>query len=116
MDMAQALVAAGLSTHPDSEDVLVIAALVAEMNQDWSVAQDCLEHLIVLRGHAASPEIHYHLVRVMRCRSSYHQALIAARRGLSQHPEHTGLAQECAELVSLLEAVPVLMQVEAQTD
>ena len=115
MDMAEALVAAGLAMHPDSEDILAIAALVAEMNQDWAQAQDCLEHLMGLQGDAVSAEISYHLVRVMRCRAAFHLALGQARRGLARHPGHAGLSQEHDELCALLESVPVTVAPVLQT-
>ena len=69
--MADALVAAGLAQYPDSEDILAIAALLAEVNQDWAQAQNCLERLMAVQGDHVQAETCYHLVRVMRCRSAY---------------------------------------------
>jgi len=39
LDMASALCAAGLSLYPNSQDILCISALLAELEQDWSSAQ-----------------------------------------------------------------------------
>jgi len=106
LDLADALVAAGISMHPDSEDIWAIGALFAEVNQDWALAQECLERLVVLQDQHVSPEVLHHLVRVMRCRSAYSQAFMQASRATSKFPWHEGLRQAHAELAALLESVP----------
>lgn len=112
LDIADALVAAGMSMYPRSEDILAIGALLAEINQDWAQAQDCLVQLLALQGQRATAESHYHLVRVMRCRGAFFSAYRAAQRGVAQYGEHAGLVHEMGELSALLEAIPV--EVEAQ--
>ena len=112
MDIADALVAAGMSLYPESEDILAIGALLAEINQDWAQAQDCLEQLIALQAERATAESWYHLVRVMRCRQAHYAAFTAVKRGLRQHPTHAGLQVEFAELSGLLDSLPV--EIEAQ--
>ena len=113
LDIADALVAAGMGLYPESEDILAIGALLAEINQDWAQAQDCLERLMAVQGQAATAESFFHLVRVMRCRSSLFSAYRTAQRGLEKHPQHAGLNQELTELTELLEVAPVSTQVEA---
>ena len=114
LDVADALVAAGVAMYPNSEDILVMGALVAEVNQDWAQAQDCLEKLIAVQGAAVSAECWYHLVRVLRCRSAYFQAFIKAGIAVKAFPEHEGLRQAHAELTQLMESVPAQVTIEAQ--
>jgi hypothetical protein len=104
LDIADALVAAGMGLYPDSPDILAIAALLAEINQDWAQAQTCLEHLIEVQAEATTGESWFHLVRVMRCREAFFPAMNTARQGLSRHPEHAGLQQEHHELSELLKS------------
>ena len=113
LDIADALVAAGMGLYPESEDILAIGALVAEINQDWAQAQECLERLMELQGSAVTGESFFHLVRVMRCRSAFYSAFRTAQRGLDKHPQHQGLAQELAELTELLESIPVEIEATA---
>ena len=114
LDVADALVAAGVAMYPNSEDILAIGALVAEVNQDWAQAQDCLEKLIEIQGDAAAAECWHHLVRVLRCRSSYFQAFIKAGIAVKAFPAHQGLRQAHAELTQLMESVPAQVTIEAQ--
>ncbi len=114
LDMADALVAAGLAQYPDSEDILAIAALLAEVNQDWAQAQHCLERLMAVQGEQVRAETCYHLVRVMRCRSAYFNALIQAQTAVEKFPEHAGLKEAYAELLGMLDVGPLAVKVEAQ--
>lgn len=115
LDIADALVAAGMSLYPQSEDILAVGALLAEINQDWAQAQDCLEQLIELQGERATGESWFHLVRVMRCRSANHAAFRAATHGTKKHPDHAGLAQEYDELSELLESHSVDIETQVHT-
>ena len=45
MPMAEALGEAGLSLFPNSQDVLAIVALLSEIKQDWTGAEQLLEKL-----------------------------------------------------------------------
>ena len=47
---------AGLALYPDSEDVLVIAALVSEVQQDWAHSRELLEHLIKVQAGNTPPQ------------------------------------------------------------
>lgn len=113
LDMADALVAAGLAMYPNSEDILVMGALVAEVNQDWPQAQDCLDRLVTVQGNEVSAEVMHHLVRVLRCRGAYFQAFVRAEKATLLFPQHAGLIQAHAELAQLLESVPVQVAFEA---
>lgn len=113
MDHAEALVAAGLALHPDSQDILAMGALLAEVNQDWATAQDCIERLMAVQGEDAPVATWHHLVRVLRCRQAYYKAFVHASRALERFPDHAELREEHAQLAALLESAAV--QTEGQT-
>jgi tetratricopeptide (TPR) repeat protein len=105
LSLAIALAEAGLALYPDSEDVLVIAALVAEVRQDWGHSQELLEHLIKVQFGNTPAEVWHHLARVLRCDGQHPEALRVARRALLQHPLSADLQRMVNEL---LEAYPEL--------
>ena len=63
LDMAHALVEAGLAFHPESDDVLAIAALVAMVQQDWVQAIELLTKLMLVQDGNVQPFTHLMLVR-----------------------------------------------------
>lgn len=91
---------ADLLTHeamlrqPDSEDILVIRALVCEVRQDWQAAETALQKLLEVQADKAPAGTWLHWVRVLRCLGESGKALSAIRLGLKLHPHHAGLLQE----------------------
>ena len=67
VDLANALAAAGQSLYPESEDILAMSALLAEIQQDWTQAEELLRKLVQVQGAAATPFTWRHLIRVLRC-------------------------------------------------
>lgn len=110
IDLADALSAAGLSLYPESEDILAISALLAEMKQDWNSAEQLLSQLIAQQGSNTTPMSWQHLIRVLRCQCEPGKALQMAKQGLAAHPEDEVLS---AELLSLQALVSETMPVEA---
>lgn len=110
VDLANALAAAGQSLYPDSEDILAISALLAEIHQDWTSAEELLRKLVETQGAAATPFTWRHLIRVLRCQCEPGKAMQAAQQALAQHP-HDELLHE--ELVSLQALVSDQMPMEA---
>ena len=102
MDLANALAAAGQSLYPESEDILAISALLAEVQQDWDSAQELLVKLVEVQGDAATAVTLRHLVRVLRCQCEPAQAMQVAQQALSMHPQDTALQEEFASLQALL--------------
>lgn len=102
VDLANALSDAGLSLYPHSEDILAISALLAEIQRDWSAAEELLAHLIGVQGPAATANSWRHLIRVQRCHCEPGKALISARQATEQHPHDADLVQELAELQDLV--------------
>lgn len=100
--LANALSDAGISLYPQSEDILAISALLAEIQRDWPTAEELLCQLIDIQGVMATPQSWRHLIRVQRCHCEPGKALASARAALAQHPQDSDLAQELAELQDLL--------------
>ena len=108
MDLANALAAAGQSLYPESEDILAISALLAEIQQDWTSAEEMLRKLVDTQGDAATPFTWRHLIRVLRCQCEPGQALQVAQQAILAHPTDTTLADEFLALQELVsEQVPV---------
>lgn len=108
MDLADALVAAGLSLYPDSEDILAIAALLAEVHGDWSSADSLLDKILHLQGDKATAAVWHHKVRVLRCLCDPAGALKASQLGLRMHPADPTLLSEQHLLEELLDSVQIL--------
>ena len=102
MGMADALSAAGLSLYPDSEDVLAISALLAEMKQDWSTAEDLIRQLIAQQGDKVTAFTWQHLIRVLRCQCEPGQALHIAQQALQAYPNDAALQAERLALCELV--------------
>lgn len=98
LDMADALSAAGLSIYPDSEDILAISALLAEMRQEWQLAGELLAQLIELQAERTTATTWLHYIRVLRCQCNPAQALVSAEAALTQYPHDEAIQTEAREL------------------
>ena len=102
LDLANALAAAGQSLYPESEDIIAMSALLAEMQQDWIGAEELLSKLVDLQGDAVTAFTWRHLIRVLRCQCEPGKAMQAARQALAQYPQDTLLIEELASLQALV--------------
>jgi tetratricopeptide (TPR) repeat protein len=102
LDLANALAAAGQSLYPESEDIIAMSALLAEMQQDWIGAEELLSKLVDLQGEAVTAFTWRHLIRVLRCQCEPGKAMQAARQALAQYPQETLLIEELASLQALV--------------
>ncbi len=101
--LADALCEAGLALHPSDPHILSMAALMANLHQDWTRAEDYLRELIGIQGDAHVTEFTWNLLtRVMRCQCEPLEALSAAKTGLIYHPVSADLQREAAELKDLV--------------
>ena len=100
VNLAVALAESGLALYPDSEDVLVISALVSEVQQDWPRAIEILEHLIKVQSGNTPAEVWHHLSRTLRCDGQHKRAHAVAVQALLQHPNSDDLRQIAQELTS----------------
>ena len=102
IDLANALADAGQSLYPESEDILAISALLAEIQQNWTLAEDILRKLVDTQGAATTPFTWRHLIRVLRCQCEPGKAMQAAQQALTQYPQDKLLQEELASLQELL--------------
>ena len=108
VDLAIALAAAGQSLYPDSEDILAISALLAEIQQDWTGAEELLRKLFDTQGAAATTSTWRHLIRVLRCQCEPGLALRVAQQAMAAYPDEDTLRDEFLALQELVSAqVPV---------
>ncbi len=108
IDLANALAAAGQSLYPESEEILAISALLAEIQQDWTGAEELLRKLVDTQGAAATPFTWRHLIRVLRCQCEPGKALLVAQEAMLAHPTDKTLSDELLALQALVsEQVPV---------
>ena len=110
IDLANALADAGQSLYPESEDILAISALLAEIQQNWTLAEDILRKLVDTQGAATTPFTWRHLIRVLRCQCEPGKALQAAQQALDAYPDDDQLSDE---FLALQELVSQQMPVEA---
>lgn len=83
-----------MQRFPQSEDILVIRALVTQVRHDWPAASAALEKLIDLQGHTAQAITWGQWVRVLRCIGDDARAMTVAAQGLATHPQDPQLQQE----------------------
>jgi len=83
-----------LQRFPQSEDILVIRALVTQVRQDWPAACAALEKLLTLQGHTAQAVTWGQWVRVLRCQGDNARAMSVAAQGLANHPQDPQLLAE----------------------
>jgi tetratricopeptide (TPR) repeat protein len=102
MDLANALAAAGQSLYPESEDILAMSALLAEIQQHWSSAEELLHKLVQAQGDTVTPLTWRHLIRVLRCQCEPGKAMRAARQALAQYPQDELLQEELESLQALV--------------
>lgn len=102
IELADALSAAGLSLYPKSEEILAISALLAEIKQDWSTAEQLLTQLLALQGVQAPSSSWRHLIRVLRCQCEPGQALQVAQKAMAAYPTDALLREEHRSLQELV--------------
>lgn len=99
---ATELIEEGLKEYPDSEDLLAMQALLAEVRQDWPVALSALEKLVKIQGAQTPLETWRHWVRVLRCAGQAERARHVVLQALEQAPGDALLVSERLTLDSLL--------------
>jgi uncharacterized protein HemY len=110
LPLADALCEAGLSLHPGDENILSMAALMANLHQDWARSEEYLRELMAVQGNSTTEFTWNLLVRVLRCQAEPIEALSVVRDGLMQHPESADLLREKAELEAFFGDATILIQ------
>ncbi len=94
IELAQALADAGLSLHPESEDVLAIAGLLAAAQQDWPLTIELLQDLRKVQQNQVQPMTYQMLARALFCNMDLPQARLVLDQGLRAWPADPSLMQE----------------------
>lgn len=94
LPMARSLCQESLSLYPDSEDIVCISALLAEIDQDWPVAQKHLEKLIELQGPQSRATVWHQLIRVARSQLDPKKSLELAHQAIELRPTDSDLKAE----------------------
>jgi hypothetical protein len=74
---------------------------VTQVRQDWPAAQEALQKLTELQGHAAPAATWGQWVRVLRCMGDDARAMTVAAQGLASHPQDAALQEEFNALQSV---------------
>lgn len=96
--LADALALAALTLYPDSEDVLAICALMAEIRQDWAEADQLLGQMVAANGMSATATTWLHWIRVVQCRFDLPRALTLAQLAQCEHPHDPALRDALTQL------------------
>ena len=101
IDMAAEMADLALAIYPDSDHVLSISALVAEVKQNWPEAHQILVRLEEVQGSNLQPSTIEHRIRVLRCMGEIERARLLCDQALRQFPTHTALSEELLALKAL---------------
>lgn len=96
--MAQALADAGIAIHPNSEDILAIAGLLAITQKDWPLAIELLQDLCTLQGDMVQPMTYQMLGRSLWCNLDLSEARQVLIKGMAAYPEDATLKAEYQEM------------------
>lgn len=110
VELAQALADAGLSLHPDSEDVLAIAGLLAAAQQDWPLTIELLQDLRKVQQDQVQPMTYQMLARALFCNMELPQARWVLEEGLRAWPADPSLLQELRGMAESTHHLPVSAQ------
>jgi len=114
LDLADALCEAGLSLYPGDENILAMAALMANLHKDYARSEEYIRELIDVQHGQATEFTWNMLVRVLRCQAEPVEALSMAKAGLNQHPSSADLLREKQELEALFGEASIFVQPVAQ--
>lgn len=93
-NLAQALAEAGLSLHPQNEDILAISGLLAMTREDWLLAIELLQDLVAIQQDSVQPMTCQMLARAWACNLDIDQANKVLDSALRRWPDNATLQQE----------------------
>ena len=99
IDLAQALAEAGLALYPKSEDILAIGGLLAMTREDWHLAIELLNDLIILQGDRTQPMTCQMLARALACNLNIPEAKDVLEQALKVWPEDSVLLTEYKDIL-----------------
>ncbi len=102
-DLARALGDAGLAIYPDSEDLLVINAMMAMLRLDWDQVFEHMKPLLTVRGERTTAASYRILVQALINRLDYSSASSVLTEGLSRYPEDEAMQSVHIQLLEWVE-------------
>jgi hypothetical protein len=103
MPLATAICEAALALNPDSEDLLVISCLLAEVLQDWARAEELLIQLVEVQSPNTTAQTWLHLARVARCQNKLDDAWVVLDFAATQFPDHPMIQEELNSVNQLIQ-------------
>jgi len=97
---AHGLADAALTLHPNSQDIVVIAALLAEVRQDWHRAEELLIQLIEIQGADSTEAAWVQLAKVLRCQGKDADAHAVVDFAITRFPTSAALLTEAQKMAS----------------
>jgi hypothetical protein len=106
MPLATAICEAALALNPNSEDLLVISCLLAEVLQDWSRAEELLIQLVEVQSPNTTAQTWLHLARVARCQNKLDDAWVVLDFAASRFPDDQMIQEELNSVNEFIEQQP----------
>ncbi|WP_295502606.1 hypothetical protein [Limnohabitans sp. Rim8] len=103
LPLAIGICEAALALNPNSEDMLVISCLLAEVQQDWARAEELLIQLVELQSPNATAQTWFHLARVARCQNKLDDAWVALDFAASLYPNDAMIQEELKSVQALVQ-------------
>ena len=103
MPLAIAICEAALALNPNSEDLLVISCLLAEVLQDWARAEELLIQLVEVQSPNTTAQTWLHLARVARCQNKLDDAWVVLDFAASLFPEDSLIQKELKSVQALVQ-------------
>ena len=101
---AASIAETALQANPSSEDLLLIASLIAEVQQNWARAEELLVSLAEEQSPNTPPQTWLHLARVLRCQNKFDDTWLVLDFACSRFPEDQQLKEELLSLEAFLPA------------
>lgn len=101
MDLAVAAAESAMALYPESQDILVIGSLLAEVKQDWARAEQLLIQLLQVQGIDAPAEGWLHLIRVLRCQNKADDMIFVIDHVLNVYGADAKVIEEQEALIAL---------------
>ncbi len=102
-DLARALGDAGLAIYPESEELLVINAMMAMLRQDWDQVFEHMKPLMTLRGERTSAATYRIMVQALIKRLDYSSAYSVLTEALARYPADEQMQSMQAQLLQWVE-------------
>ena len=102
LEEAENQLQSALEKSPNSENVYVLASLVAMADQRWEEAVTRLTKLREMQGENAPAMTHLMMIRALRCLEKHIEAMEAAMVAVRTHYDNQEIVEEAADVAEYL--------------